>query len=179
MRSSHVGCASAPITFKPRLCSHLSYTPLIRRISISAMQSYCTLDESSIRTKTRFGPYLCSRLSYRALVRCHAIYATISICTLDESSIRTETRFTTTAPIAHTWMRHGSEIMGIIFLCVLLHPRSIQRLGKSMNGGAETWMFILASALRFRPTPILGIFKWYLDPIVSSIVRVEKPIVPS
>ena len=44
------------------------------------------------------------------------------------------------------WMRgHGNYIF------VLLHPRSIQRLGKSMDGGAETWMCIQASALHFRP----------------------------
>ena len=41
------------------------------------------------------------------------------------------------------------------YMFASLHPDSIQSLGKSMDGRAETWMCIQASALHFKLRNIL------------------------
>ena len=57
----------------------------------------------------------------------------------------TSSIFTTGAPSAQTWMRRGLAVIGNMFFAVL-HRSSIRRLGKNIDGEAETSMGIHAAA---------------------------------
>ena len=57
-----------------------------------------------------------------------------------------------TCPMPIKLLMAGLRLATLLFFVALLHPGSIQRLGKRMDGGAEAWMCIHASALHFRPT---------------------------